>query len=77
MHTAEIELRGADIVGIGVRVGARVAALARPGEVWVSRTVRDLVAGSGLHLEDRGTHGLRGVDEEWPLYAATTGSRIE
>jgi class 3 adenylate cyclase len=72
LHTAEIELRGADVAGIGVHVGARVAALARPGEVWVSRTVRDLVAGSGLRFEERGTYTLKGIDEAWALYAATT-----
>ncbi|MGH6912590.1 MAG: adenylate/guanylate cyclase domain-containing protein [Geminicoccales bacterium] len=71
VHTAEIELRGSDITGIGVHVGARVCELARPGEVWVSRTVQDLVAGSGLRLEDRGTHRLKGIGEEWALYAAT------
>jgi pimeloyl-ACP methyl ester carboxylesterase len=71
VHTAEIELRGADIAGIGVHVAARVAELAAPGEVWVSRTVKDLVAGSGLKFAERGTHRLKGIDEDWSLYAAT------
>ncbi len=71
VHTAEIELRGADIAGIGVHTGARIAELADPGEVWVSRTVKDLVAGAGLRLEDRGAHRLKGIDDNWTLYAAT------
>jgi len=70
VHTAEIEEQGEDVAGIGVHVGARVSDMALPGEVWVSRTVRDLVAGSGLRFDDRGTHALRGLDENWALYAA-------
>jgi len=70
VHTAEIELRGGDIVGIGVHVCARISERADPGEVWVSRTVKDLVTGSGLRLEKRGDHRLKGVDEMWTLYAA-------
>ena len=54
VHTGEVELRGADVGGIGVHIGARIAALARPGEILVSRTVKDLVTGSGIRLEDRG-----------------------
>jgi len=69
VHTAEIEVMGDDVAGVGVHIGARVAALAAPGEVWVSRTVRDLVAGSGLRLADRGTHELQGTREHWQLYA--------
>ena len=61
VHTAEIELRGSDIAGIGVHTSARISQLADSGEVWVSRTVRDLVAGSGLRLEERGAHRLKGV----------------
>ena len=61
---------GNDLAGIAVHVGARVAALAAPGEVLVSQTVRDLVAGSGLALEDRGTHALKGVPNEWRLFRA-------
>lgn len=71
VHTAEIELRGADIAGIGVHTSARISELADPGEVWVSRTVKDLVAGAGLRLEERGAHRLKGIDEDWALYAAT------
>jgi class 3 adenylate cyclase len=55
-----------------VHIGARVAAAARPGEVLVSSTVKDLVAGSGLRFDDRGTHELKGVPGEWRLFAATT-----
>jgi class 3 adenylate cyclase len=71
VHTAEIELRGTDVAGIGVHTSARISELADPGEICVSRTVKDLVAGSGLRLEERGAHRLKGIDEDWALYAAT------
>ncbi len=74
LHTGEIELRGDDIGGISAHVGARVAALAAPHEVLVSRTVRDLVAGSGLTFVDRGEHELKGVPDRWNVYAATRGA---
>jgi class 3 adenylate cyclase len=74
LHTGEIELTGADIRGIAVHIGARIAALAGPSEVLVSRTVRDLVVGSGLTFRDRGTHVLKGVPDEWQLFAAQAGS---
>jgi class 3 adenylate cyclase len=70
LHTGEVELRGSDVGGIAVHIGARVAALAGTGEVLVSRTVKDLVAGSGIEFDDRGSHTLKGVDDEWQLYAA-------
>jgi class 3 adenylate cyclase len=70
VHTAEIQVRGDDIAGIGVDISARVADAARPGEVWVSRTVTDLVPGTGLRFEGRGEHTLAGVDEPWHLFAA-------
>ena len=70
LHTGECERVGNDLAGIAVHVGARVAALAAPGEVLVSQTVRDLVAGSGLALEDRGTYALKGVPNEWRLFRA-------
>jgi class 3 adenylate cyclase len=73
VHTGEIELGGADIRGIAVHIGARVAALASGGEVWTSSTVRDLVAGSGLVFDDRGVHELKGVPESWQLYAVAAG----
>jgi class 3 adenylate cyclase len=69
IHTGECELIAGKIGGIAVHIGARVAALAQPGEVLVSTTVRDLVAGSGLQFEERGTHTLKGVPGTWPLYA--------
>ena len=71
LHTGEIELRGDDIGGISAHLGARVAALAGPHEVLVSRTVRDLVAGSGLSFVDRGEHELKGVPDRWQIYAAS------
>lgn len=70
-HTGEVELSGEDIQGIAVHIGARVAALAEAGEVWVSSTVRDLVAGSGLEFRDRGRHRLKGVPDEWALYSVS------
>jgi pimeloyl-ACP methyl ester carboxylesterase len=70
LHTGECELIGNDVAGIAVHIGARVAATASPGEVLVSGTVKDLVAGSGLRFADRGTHSLKGVPGEWHLYAA-------
>ena len=57
------------IAGIAVSIGARVSSLAAPGEVLVSSTVKDLVAGSGPSSEDRGTHQLKGIPEEWRLFA--------
>jgi class 3 adenylate cyclase len=69
LHTGEIELLGDDVGGIAVHIAARVAALAGPGEVLVSSTARDLVAGSGLRFEDRGMHRLKGVPDEWRLFA--------
>ncbi len=68
-HTGEVELRGDDIGGVAVNSAARVQALARPGEVLVSRTVTDLVAGSGISFIDRGEHELRGIPGPWPLFA--------
>jgi class 3 adenylate cyclase len=73
-HTGEIELLGADVGGIAVHIGARIAALAGPSEVLVSSTVKDLVAGSGLVFEDRGEHELKGVPDRWRLYAAVPGA---
>ncbi len=68
LHTGEIELTRDDIGGIAVHTAARVVAMAGPGEILVSNTVRDLVAGSGLRFEDRGRHSLRGLPEEVHLY---------
>ena len=72
LHTGECELMDDKVGGIAVHIGARVASVAQPGEVLVSRTVRDLVAGSGIGLDDRGEHALKGVAGEWHLYAVTT-----
>jgi len=69
VHTGEVELAGDDVAGIAVHIGARVGALAGAGEVLVSRTVVDLVTGSGLSFAERGSHALKGVPGEWQLYA--------
>lgn len=69
LHTGEVDVVDDDVHGIAVAIAARVASTAGPGEVIVSRTVRDLVAGSGIAFEDRGTHDLRGVADDWQLYA--------
>jgi DNA-binding NarL/FixJ family response regulator len=69
LHSGEVELRGDDVGGIAVNLGARVAATAPPGEVVVSSTVRDLVAGSGIAFVDRGEHTLKGVPGTWHLFA--------
>ena len=69
LHTGECEVRGDDIGGIGVHIGARVSALAGPNDVLVSSTLRDLVIGSGLEFEDRGAHQLKGVPGEWRIFA--------
>jgi class 3 adenylate cyclase/pimeloyl-ACP methyl ester carboxylesterase len=71
LHTGEIELIGDDVGGIAVHIGARVGARAAPGEVLVSSTVKDLVAGSGITFEDRGEHDLKGVPDPWRIYAVT------
>ena len=76
VHTGECEPAGDKLIGIAVHIGARVAALAQPGEVLVSRTVRDLVAGSGLQFEERGTHTLKGVPGTWPLFAAARTGQV-
>jgi class 3 adenylate cyclase len=70
IHTGEIELLGDDVGGIAVHTAARVADAAGEGEVLVSRTVRDLISGSGIELESRGEHELRGVPGSWELFAA-------
>jgi len=71
VHTGEVELRGDDVSGIGVHIAARVAALAGSGELLASRTVKDLVAGSGYSFASRGVHNLKGVPDEWELLAVT------
>jgi uncharacterized protein (TIGR00369 family) len=71
LHTGECEVSGADVAGIAVHIASRVQSLAGAGEILVSGTVRDLVAGSGLPFEDRGRHALKGIEGEWPLFAVT------
>jgi class 3 adenylate cyclase len=70
VHTAEVERLGDDIAGVGVHIASRVTEAAAPGEVWVTRTVRDLVAGAGLDFESRGAHRFKGISEPWELLAA-------
>jgi class 3 adenylate cyclase len=69
VHTGECEQVGDKLAGIAVHIGARVAATADAGEVLVSSTVKDLVAGSGLEFDDRGEHALKGIPGEWRLFA--------
>jgi class 3 adenylate cyclase len=69
LHAGEVELRGEDIGGIAVHLAARVQTCARPGDVYVSRTVVDLVAGSGIVFDDRGEHELKGISHPWQLFA--------
>jgi len=70
LHTGEVTRREGGVAGIAVHIGARVSSVAAPGEVLVTRTVRDLVAGSGIAFDERGEHVLKGVPEQWALYAA-------
>jgi class 3 adenylate cyclase len=72
LHTGECEVRGDDIGGIAVHIGARVSALAGPNDVLASSTLRDLVIGSRLEFDERGTHQLKGVPGEWHLLAVTS-----
>jgi class 3 adenylate cyclase/pimeloyl-ACP methyl ester carboxylesterase len=75
LHTGECELLGEDIGGIAVHLAARVLAQAGAGEIWCSRTVKDLVAGAGFAFTDRGSHRLKGVPEEWQLFAVELAAR--
>lgn len=69
IHTGVVEIMEDDVTGLAVNIGARIAALAGPGEVLISRTVRDLVTGTDFHLVDRGEHQLKGVSESWGIFA--------
>jgi class 3 adenylate cyclase len=71
LHTGECEIIGDDLAGVAVNIAARVSALAGPGEILVSQTVKDLIYGSGIELEDRGAAELKGVPDTWHLFAAT------
>jgi class 3 adenylate cyclase len=73
LHTGEFEVSDGKIVGIGVSIGARISSLAEPGEVLVSSTVKDLLAGSGIRFEDRGERQLKGVPDTWHLFALAPG----
>ena len=73
LHTGECELAGDDVRGMAVNIGARVGALAGPGEVLVSSTVKDLVVGADLTFSERGAHELKGVPDSWRLFSADTG----
>jgi class 3 adenylate cyclase len=75
VHTGEVELVGPAVRGLAVHLAARITALAGPGEVLASSTVRDLVVGSGLAFGDRGEHELEGIPGRWRLFAAEAGSR--
>jgi class 3 adenylate cyclase len=75
LHAGEIEIQPGDVGGLAVHIGSRISALAGTGEVLVSSTVKDLVAGSGLAFEDRGTHVLKGVPDEWRLFALVSANR--
>jgi class 3 adenylate cyclase len=71
LHTGEVELRDDDVGGIGVHIAARIVAAAGSGEILTSRTVRDLVVGSDIAVEDRGTQALKGIDGTWQLFTIT------
>jgi class 3 adenylate cyclase len=68
LHTGEVERTQTDVLGIAVHIAARVMDKAAAGEVMISRTVKDLVAGSGIKFEDAGEHSLKGFEEKWRLY---------
>ena len=70
LHTGECEVRQGQLQGIALHIAARVAGSARPGTVFVSQTVKDLVAGSGIRFADAGLHRLKGLPEEWRLHEA-------
>jgi hypothetical protein len=79
IHTGEVELVGHGIAGLSVQITAGVAALAQPGEILISRTVKDLVVGSGISFAERDPHELSGIPDRWPLFAVTglRGDRSE
>ena len=72
LHTGEVERRGDDLGRVGVHIGARIAALDGPSQVLVSRTVKDIVAGSGLRFEQHGEYDLNGIPDRWRVYVATS-----
>ena len=76
LHSGECQIEGSRVGGIAVHIGSRVAGTARPGEVLVSSTVKDLVVGSGIAFEDRGMHALKGVPGEWHLFAVAPANEV-
>jgi class 3 adenylate cyclase len=68
LHTGEVERTEADVLGIAVHLAARIMDMANAGQVVISRTVRDLVAGTGIEFEDAGEHSLKGIQEKWQLF---------
>ena len=76
IHTGVLELMEDDVTGVAVNIGARIAALARPSEVFVSRTVKDLVAGTDIELEDRGIYELKGVEDNWRVFSVKPKPRV-
>jgi class 3 adenylate cyclase len=74
IHTGEMELRSGDVAGLAVHIAARISALAGSSEVLVSRTVKDLVVGTGITFEEKGSYRLRGIPDEWEIYAVTGGA---
>lgn len=71
LHTGEVQLADGDVEGIAVHLAARIAAMAESNQVLVSRTVKDLVAGSRLSLVDAGTHSFKGIPDEWRVYSVS------
>ena len=69
LHTGEIEKRGQDIGGISVHIASRIETMADPGEILVSRTVKDLVAGSGIEFKEKGIYELKGIPDSWRLFS--------
>jgi class 3 adenylate cyclase len=76
LHSGECQVEDSKVEGIAVHIGSRVAATAKPGEVLVSSTVKDLVVGSGIAFEDRGMHALKGVPGEWHLFAVAPADEV-
>jgi class 3 adenylate cyclase len=71
LHTGEVEMMDDDIGGIAVHIASRIGSMAETARVFTSGTVKDLVAGSGISFEDRGTHALKGVPDDWRVFAVT------
>jgi class 3 adenylate cyclase len=74
LHTGEVERTEADVLGIAIHLAARIMDRATAGEVLISRTVKDLIAGSGIELDDAGEHSLKGIEEKWQLFRVRTAA---